>query len=217
MSGRRTGGHTVVLYHARPPLATIFRVIAQRQKCTSSAQNEIDILNQPDYNKHDEDDTTVHQRLSKAENPGSCRLPGFSIPFLDHGTSRRRGLSSPQAGGLPIIFCFFCYPAICRCNTRSHQPKPKGQKTRRHPRRSPPSIAKESATKPVYQISLDSTRFARKCAVGLACGAFARFASGALAALLCPFHGESLDFSSDFLPLVHRFLFFLAGKYGIIP
>lgn len=104
----------------------------------------------------------VHQRLSKAENPGSCRLPGFSIPFLDRGNSRRRGLSSPQAGGLPIIFCFFCYPAICRCNTRSHRPKPKGQKIRRYPRLSPPSIAKESATCLVYQMFAGSTRFACK-------------------------------------------------------
>lgn len=31
------------------------------------------------------------------------------------------------------------------------------------------------------------------------------------------FDSESLDFSSDFLSLVHRFLFFLACKYGIIP
>ena len=207
----------MVLYHARPPLATIFRFMARRQTRTSSAQNRIDILDQPDYNKYDEDDTMVHQRLSKAENPGRCHFLGFLFPFLDHGTLWRRGLSSPQAGDLPIIFCFFCYPAICRCNTRSHQPKPKGQKTRWHPRRSPPSIAKESATKPVYQLFLDSTRFARKCAAGSACGVFARFSSGALAAPLCPFHGESLDFSSDFLPLVHRFLFFLAGKYGIIP
>ena len=160
----------------------------------------------------------VHQRLlKKAENPGRGDFLGFLFPFLDRGNSRRRGLSSPQAGDLPIIFYFFCYPAICRCNMRSHQPKLKGRKIRWYPRRSPPSIAKESATKPVYQISLDSTRFARKCAVGLACGAFARFASGALAAFLCPFHGESLDFSLDFLLLVHRFLFFLAGKYGIIP
>jgi hypothetical protein len=43
------------------------------------------------------------------------------------------------------------------------------------------------------------------------------FLPGCIPLALCPFHGESLDFSSDFLPLVHRFLFFLACKYGIIP
>ena len=156
--------------------------------------------------------------FSKTENPGSCRLPGFSIPFLDRGNSRRRGLSSPQAGDLPIIFCFFCYPAICRCNTRSHRPKPKGQKIRRYPRLSPPSIAKESATCLVYQMFAGSTRFACKRTQRAKPRVRLHFfLPGCIPLALCPFHGESLDFSSDFLPLVHRFLFFLACKYGIIP
>ena len=158
----------------------------------------------------------IHISLQN-EDLGSCAFQGllFFISILCHFTKTLSILRLRLATDLS--FCSFCYPAICRCNTRSHQPKLKGRKIRRYPRRSPPSIAKESATKPVYQIFLTSTRFARECAAGSACGVFARFASEALAAVLCPFHGEHLDFSLDFLLLVHRFLFFLAGKYGIIP
>ena len=126
-------------------------------------------------------------------------------------------LITPQADCRAISFSF-CHPAICRCNTRSHRPKPQGQQIRRYPRLSPPSIAKESATCLVYQMFAGSTRFACKRTQRAKPRVRLHFfLPGCIPLALCPFHGESLDFSSDFLPLVHRFLFFLACKYGIIP
>lgn len=74
-----------------------------------------------------------------------------------------------------------------------------------HPYSDTPFHSEGVGSRNSIQIFVEPTRFKR------------RRVPGNLGRACASFDSESLDFSSDFLPLVHRFLFFLACKYGIIP